>query len=88
MSSNSACGARRIDRATASYCRERLHRPFWQFAWKITNWAKGLPWIVAEPLIERFGVSATARASFGLYNTVAEADALVAAVAQVKEFFA
>jgi len=42
----------------------------------------------AEPLIERFGVSATARASFGLYNTAAEADALVQAVAQVKEFFA
>jgi membrane-associated phospholipid phosphatase len=41
----------RIDRATASYCRERLHRPFWQFAWKITNWAKGLPWIVASLLI-------------------------------------
>ena len=41
----------KIDRATAAYFREQLHRPFWQFAWKITNWAKGLPWIVASLLI-------------------------------------
>jgi len=41
----------------------------------------------AEPLIDRFGVGATARASFGLYNTLAEADALVEAVAAAKEFF-
>lgn len=42
----------------------------------------------AEPLIDRFGVGATARASFGLYNTLEEADALVEAVAAAKEFFA
>ncbi|CAK0751445.1 L-cysteine desulfurase [uncultured Gammaproteobacteria bacterium] len=42
----------------------------------------------AEPLIERFEVGSTARASFALYNTLAEADALVAAVAAVREFFA
>ena len=32
----------------------------------------------AQPLMERFGVAATARASFGLYNTREEVDALVA----------
>ncbi len=41
----------------------------------------------AEPLIDRFGVGATTRASFGLYNTVADVDALVDAVAAAKEFF-
>ncbi|CAK0779487.1 L-cysteine desulfurase [Azospirillaceae bacterium] len=41
----------------------------------------------AEPLMERFDVGATARASFALYNTHAEADALVSAVAAAKEFF-
>ncbi|HYC01763.1 MAG TPA: cysteine desulfurase [Azospirillaceae bacterium] len=41
----------------------------------------------AEPLMDRFDVGATARASFGLYNTEAEADALADAVKAVKEFF-
>lgn len=41
----------------------------------------------AEPLMDRFGVGASARASFGLYNTRAEADALVESVIGVKEFF-
>jgi len=41
----------------------------------------------AEPLMERMGVGSTARASFALYNTRAEADALVDAVKAVKEFF-
>ncbi|MCW2243436.1 cysteine desulfurase [Azospirillum canadense] len=41
----------------------------------------------AEPLSERFGVGPTARASFALYNTRAEADALVSSVIAVKEFF-
>ena len=41
----------------------------------------------AQPLMERFGVPATARASFGLYNTRAEVDALVAAVTKVVEMF-
>ncbi|MBI5890371.1 MAG: cysteine desulfurase [Nitrosomonadales bacterium] len=39
------------------------------------------------PLMERFGVAATARASFALYNTRLEADALVAAVYKVREVF-
>jgi cysteine desulfurase/selenocysteine lyase len=34
----------------------------------------------AQPVMERFGIPATARASFGLYNTPAEVDALAAAV--------
>ena len=41
----------------------------------------------AEPLMDRFGVGATARASFAMYNTRAEADALADAILEVKEFF-
>jgi len=41
----------------------------------------------AQPVMDRFGIAATARASFGLYNTPAEVDALVDALVQVKEFF-
>ena len=39
------------------------------------------------PLMERFGVPATARASFALYNTRQEVDALVAAVYKAQEVF-
>jgi cysteine desulfurase/selenocysteine lyase len=39
------------------------------------------------PLMERFGVAGTARASFALYNTRQEVDALVAALHKVKEVF-
>ncbi len=42
----------------------------------------------AQPLMERFGVPATTRASFAFYNTREEVDALVAALARVKEVFA
>ena len=42
----------------------------------------------AQPLMEHLGVPATARASFGLYNTHAEVDALVAALHKVQEMFA
>ncbi len=41
----------------------------------------------AQPVMERYGVAATARASFGLYNTREEADALVAALGRVAEVF-
>jgi cysteine desulfurase/selenocysteine lyase len=41
----------------------------------------------AMPLMKRFGVAATARASFALYNTRAEVDALAAAIWKVKEVF-
>ncbi|OGI45805.1 MAG: cysteine sulfinate desulfinase [Candidatus Muproteobacteria bacterium RBG_16_65_34] len=41
----------------------------------------------AMPVMRRFGVPATARASFALYNTRAEVDALVAALHKVKEVF-
>ena len=34
----------------------------------------------AQPVMDRFGLPATARASFGLYNTRGEVDALVAAI--------
>jgi membrane-associated phospholipid phosphatase len=37
----------RIDRRAAQYCREQLARPLWQFALRVTDWAKGLPWILA-----------------------------------------
>jgi cysteine desulfurase / selenocysteine lyase len=42
----------------------------------------------AQPLMERLGVTATCRASFAMYNTKAEVDALVAALIRAKEFFA
>ncbi|HYN38799.1 MAG TPA: cysteine desulfurase, partial [Rhodospirillales bacterium] len=41
----------------------------------------------AQPLMRRLGVSATARVSFGLYNTIGDVDALVAALAEVHELF-
>jgi cysteine desulfurase/selenocysteine lyase len=40
-----------------------------------------------QPLMERFGVPATARASFAFYNTRDEVDALAAAVRKVLEVF-
>ncbi|ODR95057.1 cysteine desulfurase [Methyloceanibacter stevinii] len=42
----------------------------------------------AMPLLERFGVSATCRASFGLYNTKAEVDAFVTALGKVQALLA
>ncbi len=41
----------------------------------------------AQPLMQRFNVPATARASFAFYNTKEEADQLVSAVEQVIEVF-
>jgi cysteine desulfurase/selenocysteine lyase len=41
----------------------------------------------AMPLMERLGVTATARASFGMYNTLAEVDALVESLEGVREIF-
>ncbi|HEX6735263.1 MAG TPA: cysteine desulfurase [Azonexus sp.] len=42
----------------------------------------------AMPVMEHFGVPATVRASFALYNTRAEVDALFAALAVAREMFA
>ncbi len=39
------------------------------------------------PLMAHFGISATARASFALYNTKAEVDKLITAIYRVKEVF-
>ena len=41
----------------------------------------------AEPLLARFGLTATCRASFGLYNTRAEVDALAEALQKAEQFF-
>jgi cysteine desulfurase/selenocysteine lyase len=41
----------------------------------------------AQPVMDRFGVPATARASLGLYNTRDEVDALVAGLRKVLEVF-
>ena len=41
----------------------------------------------AQPVMERYDVAATARASFAVYNTRQEVDALVAAIYKVKELF-
>ncbi len=41
----------------------------------------------AHPVMDRYGIAATARASFGLYNTMEEVDALAAAIGAVQEMF-
>ncbi len=42
----------------------------------------------AQPLMQRFGVTSTCRASFGLYNTRAEIDVLAQALEKAHQFFA
>ena len=42
----------------------------------------------AQPLMQRLGIPATARASLALYNTREEIDALVAALHKVRQLFA
>jgi len=42
----------------------------------------------AQPVMQRFGIPATARASFALYNTREEVDALVSGLKKVREVFA
>jgi len=42
----------------------------------------------AQPVMDRFDVAATVRASFGLYNTHDEVDALIEGVSKVQEIFA
>ena len=41
----------------------------------------------AQPLLERFGVTSTCRASFGLYNTVEEIDVLAGALEKAQRMF-
>jgi cysteine desulfurase/selenocysteine lyase len=41
----------------------------------------------AQPLMDRLGVAATARASFGVYNDEADVDALVTAIEAAQELF-
>jgi cysteine desulfurase/selenocysteine lyase len=42
----------------------------------------------AEPLLARFGVTATARASFAMYNTLEEVDRLIEALNKTHAMFA
>ena len=42
----------------------------------------------AQPVMDRFGIPATARASIAMYNTTADIDALVAGLGRVRELFA
>ena len=42
----------------------------------------------AEPLMRRLGLDSTARASFGIYTTHEEIDALAATLSRIREFFA
>lgn len=42
----------------------------------------------AQPVMDRFDIAATVRASFGLYNTRSEVDALVDGIQRVQEMFA
>jgi cysteine desulfurase/selenocysteine lyase len=41
----------------------------------------------AQPLMDRFAIPGTVRASFALYNTREEVDILVAALAKVRQLF-
>ena len=41
----------------------------------------------AEPLMDRYGIPGTVRASFSFYNTKAEVDALVAGIERVRKMF-
>ena len=41
----------------------------------------------AQPVMQRFGIPATVRASFALYNTKSEIDELVCGISKVKEVF-
>jgi len=41
----------------------------------------------AQPLLKRFGVTSTCRASFGMYNTRAEVDILAEALEKARKFF-
>ena len=41
----------------------------------------------AQPVMDRFGIPSTVRASIGLYNTRADIDALVSALGKVKDIF-
>ena len=42
----------------------------------------------AMPLLARFGVTSTCRASFGLYNTLEEVDSLAEALRKAESLFA
>jgi cysteine desulfurase/selenocysteine lyase len=42
----------------------------------------------SQPIMERFGIPATARASFAVYNTRQEVDALLRGIGKVREVFA
>ena len=42
----------------------------------------------AQPVMDRFGIPATTRASFAFYNTPAELDRLVAGLHKIEEMFA
>ncbi len=41
----------------------------------------------AQPLLQKFGVTSTCRASFGLYNTMEEVDVLVESLEKARSFF-
>ena len=42
----------------------------------------------AQPVMQRFKVPATSRASFAFYNTMGEVDALIAGIRNVQKVFA
>ena len=42
----------------------------------------------AQPLMQRYGVPGTVRASFSFYNTMAEVDDLIRGLENVREVFA
>jgi len=41
----------------------------------------------AQPLLERFNINSTARASFGIYNDKKDVDSFIEALKDTKKFF-
>ena len=41
----------------------------------------------AQPVMDRYGIPATIRASLGIYNTREDSDALITALGRVREVF-
>jgi membrane-associated phospholipid phosphatase len=55
----------RIDRRAAGYCRDHLQAPLFRLALKVTDWAKGGPWIGAALL---FYLAARTAMALGVKN--------------------
>ncbi len=76
-----------LDSAVVSFLHPALHAEDMAHLLDAQGYAVRTGHHCAQPLMERMGVPATTRASFGMYNTREEADTLVAALGNVRELF-